>query len=437
MSLTENSLSTATMARFALISCVLSILFIGFAASAQEAPTPTCPAGYELSGNECVHTTPVAPTCPEGYTQEGENCVPTSEPIAPNTCPEGYTLGEGGCASEPVEPTCSEGLRLQEDVYSEGEDGCISEEPAAPDACSGGSVLSNGQCVVIMGTPTDGVCSPIPPTVIRTINGIDRCVAIPPSPAEEPACAEGLVMNGGECYEVEHLSCDTGFAYDDESNTCQQEVLLAPTCPTGTTGPVENLCTYVTIAAAVCPVGFTLIENQCVGNPVAPTCPAGYTLTDSVCVANPVTPTSSGSSNSGGGGGGGGSSSTPIVALATTTPQVLGAATSCFQFTSDLTIGMTSTDVTELQKILIAKGHLKIATPTGYFGAMTQAAVKAFQAANSLEQTGVVDEKTRALLNVCPVGVTNPNAALILELYKKLAVLLEQIKALKAAQGVL
>ena len=401
------------MARFALISCVLSILFIGFAASAQEAPTPTCPAGYELSGNECVHTTPVAPTCPEGYTQEGENCVPTSEPIAPNTCPEGYTLGEGGCASEPVEPTCSEGLRLQEDVYSEGEDGCISEEPAAPDACSGGSVLSNGQCVVIMGTPTDGVCSPIPPTVIRTINGIDRCVAIPPSPAEEPACAEGLVMNGGECYEVEHLSCDTGFAYDDESNTCQQEVLLAPTCPTGTTGPVENLCTYVTIAAAVCPVGFTLIENQCVSNPVAPTCPAGYTLT-AACVSRILS----------------------LLLRAEAVILVVGRrwrqffntdrrardddsasawrGDKLFQFTSDLTIGMTSTDVTELQKILIAKGHLKIATPTGYFGAMTQAAVKAFQAANSLEQTGVVDEDC-ALLNVCP-SVTNPNAALILEL---------------------
>lgn len=128
------------------------------------------------------------------------------------------------------------------------------------------------------------------------------------------------------------------------------------------------------------------------------------------------------SSNSGGGGGGGGSSSstaTPSVAPApiartavtTTTPvpvvvanttvqpvgQVLGAAT--FIFSKNLTLGSQGFDVTELQKILVAEGFLKVA-PTGYFGTMTKVAVIAYQKAHGISPTsGFVGPLTRALLN--------------------------------------
>lgn len=138
----------------------------------------------------------------------------------------------------------------------------------------------------------------------------------------------------------------------------------------------------------------------------------------------------SSSSRGGGGGGGGGGYIAP-------TGQVLGASTSCYQFTRTLVRGMNSTDVTELQKILIAKGYMTV-TANGNFGPATEAGVKAYQRANGLEQVGAVGPKTRALLNVCagtPVLTEAERQALIAELVKKLNELLEKIKALQAAQN--
>lgn len=131
-------------------------------------------------------------------------------------------------------------------------------------------------------------------------------------------------------------------------------------------------------------------------------------------------------SSRGGGGGGGGSYIPPV-------PQVLGASTTaCFQFTRNLSFGMSGADVLELQKALAAKGFMT-ATPNGNFGPATQAAVIAFQKANGLEQVGMAGPKTRALLNVC--AGANPNQALIDELTKKLNALLAQIQQLLAARG--
>ena len=55
-------------------------------------------------------------------------------------------------------------------------------------------------------------------------------------------------------------------------------------------------------------------------------------------------------------------------------------------------------DVMELQKRLISLGYMS-GEPTGYFGSKTEAAVKKFQAANGLPQTGYAAKDTRAALN--------------------------------------
>jgi peptidoglycan hydrolase-like protein with peptidoglycan-binding domain len=52
-----------------------------------------------------------------------------------------------------------------------------------------------------------------------------------------------------------------------------------------------------------------------------------------------------------------------------------------------------------MQKILIAKGYLKIASPTGVYGPLTVAAVKKYQAANGIPVTGNVFSLTRTALN--------------------------------------
>lgn len=61
--------------------------------------------------------------------------------------------------------------------------------------------------------------------------------------------------------------------------------------------------------------------------------------------------------------------------------------------------GSTGQQVTSLQTFLIQKGYLKIASPTAYFGSLTQAALKAFQAAHDIPQTGVFDSSTLAVMN--------------------------------------
>lgn len=113
------------------------------------------------------------------------------------------------------------------------------------------------------------------------------------------------------------------------------------------------------------------------------------------------------------GGGGGG-----VVLVSDNAPvnrgsgQVLGASTSTventgsgsgssrFVFLKNFRVGsQLSPDVTELQKILIAKGYLKIKAPTGYFGSITLAAVRAYQRAHNIPATGNVFILTRTALN--------------------------------------
>jgi peptidoglycan hydrolase-like protein with peptidoglycan-binding domain len=76
---------------------------------------------------------------------------------------------------------------------------------------------------------------------------------------------------------------------------------------------------------------------------------------------------------------------------------VLGA--SAYNFAHALNIGSRGADVTQLQVVLIAGGFLVIDAPTGYFGKLTFAAVKAYQKAHGLPQVGNVGPLTRAQLN--------------------------------------
>jgi hypothetical protein len=77
--------------------------------------------------------------------------------------------------------------------------------------------------------------------------------------------------------------------------------------------------------------------------------------------------------------------------------QVLGASTQ-FLFNNNLTVGSRGIDVTMLQAKLAEWGYFRI-SPTGYFGSMTKASVKAFQKANNLPQTGFFGPMTRAVIN--------------------------------------
>lgn len=80
------------------------------------------------------------------------------------------------------------------------------------------------------------------------------------------------------------------------------------------------------------------------------------------------------------------STQTPII----TTPKYI--------FENPLYFGMNGHEVLQLQERLAQEGYL-YATPNGFFGPATTAAVKAFQRDNGLSQLGNVGPGTRAALN--------------------------------------
>ena len=94
----------------------------------------------------------------------------------------------------------------------------------------------------------------------------------------------------------------------------------------------------------------------------------------------------------------GGTAGNPITlgTITTSTGQVLGVTT--FNFTRNLRFGSTGNDVTELQKVLIREGDLILATPTRYFGRLTQRALMKWQARKNLPATGFFGPLSRAAI---------------------------------------
>lgn len=78
-----------------------------------------------------------------------------------------------------------------------------------------------------------------------------------------------------------------------------------------------------------------------------------------------------------------------------------------------LSLGLSGDDVTVIQNVLIAKGYLKAGSASGYFGPLTEAAVKKFQCDQNIVCTGgsssgfgVVGGKTAAALSGLPTSAS-------------------------------
>jgi peptidoglycan hydrolase-like protein with peptidoglycan-binding domain/sugar lactone lactonase YvrE len=140
--------------------------------------------------------------------------------------------------------------------------------------------------------------------------------------------------------------------------------------------------------------------------------PAGFgtstndSFTTSAC---PVAVSSGGGAAISYGGGGGGSVSSAELATllapsaSTTTylnslPTTASVTAVSPTFTSTLALGSTGPQVTALQTLLANLGFFKVVA-TGYYGSVTEAAVKAYQASNGISPVGSVGPLTRASLN--------------------------------------
>jgi hypothetical protein len=95
----------------------------------------------------------------------------------------------------------------------------------------------------------------------------------------------------------------------------------------------------------------------------------------------------------------------------------------------DLSVGAQGTDVTLLQSILIAEGHLTIGAPTGYFGPLTQAALASYQRIHGIAPaSGYYGPITRAKLMA---GVSSSPASRA-ELLAKIVELEREVQKLQA-----
>jgi len=146
-----------------------------------------------------------------------------------------------------------------------------------------------------------------------------------------------------------------------------------------------------------------------------------------------------GSSSGRSGGGGGNSSIAPspsptAVAVVATTPAAGKAV-----FTRLLSVGSTGEDVSNLQTKLKGEGLFDHEV-TGYFGPITQKAVKAYQAKYGIDQLGIVGPATRAQLNKVFMANENSNAAATSQLTAaqistitaQISALLQQVQTLQA-----
>jgi len=120
-----------------------------------------------------------------------------------------------------------------------------------------------------------------------------------------------------------------------------------------------------------------------------------------------------GTTGSGGGGGGGGAptyESTPAPAPAPVPAPA--SAPAAFLISSDLALGSEGSEVTQLQTFLASDPEIyPDGLVTGYFGSLTQAAVKRFQAKHGLPQVGRVGPLTRAKLAEVFGGAPAPTPA--------------------------
>lgn len=91
-----------------------------------------------------------------------------------------------------------------------------------------------------------------------------------------------------------------------------------------------------------------------------------------------------------------GSNVTPLPITTTSTTNTSGIY--AYKFVNFLGVGSTGTDVTELQQRLTVEG-IYTGPISGYYGVLTQAAVKKYQGLHGLSQFGYVGPGTRAMLN--------------------------------------
>ena len=356
--------------------------------------TATIPAGTTVTGSSSWDGTIAAPTATSTTISLAGSTVTTTSAVTVGSSK--YDL----IFSSPVELTFAGQAGKKVGFYDTA--GTFSE---ITDTCDG------------VGTPTVGgnaLATTSPGAACKVDSGSDLVVwtthfstfttytSVPNAPVMTP---DGATFHGFVDVTMDDTASNAYVRYTTDGST--------PTCSNGSgyaNGQTLVFSSNTTLKAIRCETGGTVFSSV-------------------------VAATFSQAAGGSGGGGGGGSISTPATpassngagtpATPATPPsatpgqgngrgEVLGAA--AYNFTKDLSSGMSGTDVVQLQQFLIAEGFDIPAITAGhvafgYFGGETKAAVIAFQKANGITPSaGYVGAVTRALLNKGVITTTPEHA---------------------------
>lgn len=402
----------------------------------SDTPTPACGAGYTLNEakTECVPQTQ-APSCPEGSTQSGGECEYPATEVGDPICTDGGTYtGAGKCLivsgdlnnpADIYDATCTtEGATINIETNK-----C--EVPTPPtSACPANFTYNDGSCTpdggnvapacAVENIDENGNCPPATTSLTCPVEGYGKleggfCLADEPvvTPPPSGGSSSGSGGGGGGSSATYRVRINDGDAETSStnvtiklnrgsSNATQVWISNDSDFSTGAWAPWSSIknwtlasgegqkTVYVRFGRSNDTVlsteddSITLVAGEVLGAETT----NGMTAEEIAALTTLLRSL--------------GMSETTIneVIAALGGPAVLGASTgSDFVFTQTLQLGSTGNEVVELQKVLIAEGFLKIAAPTGYFGPLTEAAVKAYQTAHGIEAVGIVGPKTRAELN--------------------------------------
>lgn len=385
---------------FTLAILSLALVFAVPAVSNAQTTAPTCPAGYTCT------PTPVVPSCPAGYI-----CVPTN--------PGGGSSGGGGGGSvTPIPPVTGvpvvflanqtgkdapnvliggtqnyvvgKNLGGISSVYlnsaSPGDKNTFWLEYASALGTTlnvvlpGNSSIPNGQYYLIIinsyGTST--------PFLVSVSNSVPAITVVSPNGGEVYSSSGVVNFSGTVNYAPKNL---VGYLYSPVNGNVASKPLVVIAGKFKDTFSGDPGIGSGQYKITVC--------DLLTDSPAVP----GKSLCDSSNDYFTVVPSNSGGGGSGGGGSGGGNSG--------------GSGSSCYVFSTNLTIGSRGADVVALQTWLIAHGFDIPAIssgrqPKGIFSSQTADALAKYQRSVGIPPTGFLGPLTRGSINGSCVIVTPP-----------------------------
>jgi hypothetical protein len=226
-------------------------------------PLQSCPDGAPLLNGRCQATVESQEeasissyTCPAGFTVSGSNCIKTettTATVASYTCPAGTTVSGSSCI------TTTTTTQAGSPVYT----------------CPAGSTVSGSSCLstqTISATVASYTCP-----AGSTVSGSSCLTTESFTPTSNLTCPTGYTLNGSSCQRTvtssatPSYSCSAGYTLS--GSTCSRQA-----------------STTATVASYTCPANYTLSGSTCSlttsstssATPVY-TCSAGYTLSGSTC----------------------------------------------------------------------------------------------------------------------------------------------------------